>query len=113
MPGISGTLEERFWKKVNKTESCWLWKGAINAKGYGHLNRGAFGLGVQRAHRTSWEIHNGPIPADKILCHSCDVRHCVNPAHLFLGDNKMNQDDSIQKGRKKRGEDGRFAGVTE
>src|SRR5213593_4876701 len=25
----------RFWSKVQKTESCWLWEGAKDAKGYG------------------------------------------------------------------------------
>jgi len=30
-----GTREEWFWQKVDKTSGCWLWTGALNAKGYG------------------------------------------------------------------------------
>jgi hypothetical protein len=86
---------ERFWSKVNKTESCWLWQGASR----GHY--GAFKLRhrVVSVHRLSWEIHFGEIPDFKVVCHSCDVEKCVNPEHLFLGTSGDNMRDASRKGR--------------
>lgn len=69
---------DRFWERVDKTESCWLWTGALH-KGYGRIQN----AGVDhQAHRFSYELHVGPIPDGLVLDHLCRVRHCVNPAHL-------------------------------
>ncbi|HXI17769.1 MAG TPA: HNH endonuclease [Chloroflexota bacterium] len=89
-------LQERFWRHVDKSGKCWLWTAATN-RGYG-----AFGLSPTRmmpAHRYSWELHNGPIPAGVLVCHKCDVRACVNPAHLFLGSHLDNTTDMVVKER--------------
>jgi len=65
--------ETRFWKHVNKTDGCWLWMGA-NCKGYGVIgNR----KNLCYAHRLSWEIHNGIIPAGLLVLHHCDTPACV------------------------------------
>lgn len=75
------TVEERFWSKVasrNEGE-CWLWIGAKNAQGYGHLSIN----GAQfKAHRWSFQRHVGLIPDGFQIDHLCRVRNCVNPAHL-------------------------------
>jgi hypothetical protein len=72
------TVAERFWPKVNKTESCWLWLAAVT-DGYGMfwLDRR-----YQKAHRVAYEMLVGPIPEGLQLDHLCRVRNCVNPAHL-------------------------------
>jgi hypothetical protein len=88
---------DRFWARVEKTETCWIWLGAINKYGYG-----AVGINgkVLRAHRISWAIANGRTPTPKeFVCHSCDNRPCVNPGHLWLGDNRSNMADCVAKGR--------------
>ncbi len=96
-------VEERFWGHVEKTEGgCWLWTGIILESGYGQF----WGNGKKhRAHRFSWELANGPIPDDLIVCHSCDVRACVNPEHLWLGTTLDNQRDCVAKGRKRTGDE--------
>lgn len=91
-----GTLEDRFWKRVEKTDTCWGWSGPFNRKGYGWLtvNRRPF-----LAHRFSYQLHIGPIPDDMFVCHHCDNPACVRPEHLFLGTNLDNMRDMYAKGR--------------
>lgn len=71
--------EERFWTKVNKTDTCWLWTAAVNAYGYGYVRTTT---GVRVAHRVAYELLVGQIPDGLQLDHLCRNRACVNPAHL-------------------------------
>ena len=98
--GYAEPLEDRFWKYVNKTDSCWLWTGSANI--YGDIFK--IGVGKMLAHRASWEIHFGEIPDDIKVLHKCDVPLCVNPEHLFLGTTLDNIADKVSKGRQPRGE---------
>ncbi len=78
------TEAERFWSKVDKTPTCWLWNASVNGWGYGRFITG--GRANRRewmAHRYSYEALIGPLPKDRpTLDHLCRVRRCVNPAHL-------------------------------
>ena len=69
-----------FWKHVEKTDGCWLWRGAIKPDGYGqvrrHPRRNIY------AHRFAYELEVGPIPEGLTLDHLCRVRACVRPSHL-------------------------------
>lgn len=84
----------RFWSKVEKTDGCWLWRGALYGGGYAMV-----GKPPRRGNRVSWELAYGPIPKGMFVCHKCDVRHCVRPDHLFLGTHDDNMRDMWAKGR--------------
>lgn len=75
-------VAERFWSKVHKTETCWLWTGWRNPNGYGRIWLGDVGRREAFAHRVAYELLVGAIPEELQLDHLCRVKHCVNPAHL-------------------------------
>ena len=87
----------RFFSKVEQTNTCWIWTGARNQYGYGMflVKRGK----TRGAHRFSFETFVGPIPEGHDVCHTCDVRNCVNPAHLWSGTTSENLRDCSAKGR--------------
>lgn len=79
-------LDKRFWAKVDKTDSCWLWRGAVHVRS-GH---GMFGWDRKNnsitlyAHRYSYERLVGPIPTNMVIDHTCQITNCVNPQHLEI-----------------------------
>lgn len=91
----------RFWKYVKKANGCWKWTGSKDNHGYGQIriavNR------CEKAHRISWEIHNGPIPEGLWVLHKCDNPECCNPEHLFTGTLQDNIMDMVKKGRQSKG----------
>lgn len=95
-------IKERFLSKVDTRgdEECWIWKSSVNKNGYGKF-------GVTTAHRMSYILFVGNIPDGMLVCHTCDNPPCVNPKHLFLGNNLDNIRDCVNKGRqhKQGGED--------
>lgn len=90
-------LANRFWRRVKKTDDCWLWVGTGLRNGYGRMIRDGKPL---LAHRAAYEIQIGPIPDGMLVCHRCDNRRCVRGDHLFLGTNADNNRDCINKGRR-------------
>lgn len=97
---MKNVLEQRFWSKVQKTESCWLWTGSKDRYGRGRINVSGKPL---VASRVAWILVHKTIPGGHVL-HHCDNPSCVNPDHLFLGTQLENQQDSVAKGRHARGE---------
>ncbi len=95
MPKVTDPLI-LFMRKVQKTDTCWLWIGHRQEYGYGKFRWQ--GEAVQ-AHRVSWELHRGHIPKGVQICHKCDNPPCVNPDHLFLGTQSDNMQDCKRKGR--------------
>lgn len=98
MTGKHGTPVERFWSKVRPEigDACWIWAGSRDNCGYGKIR---IVRSASMAHRLSWEIHYGPIPAGLCVLHRCDNPPCVRPDHLFLGTHQENMRDRDMKGR--------------
>ena len=90
-------VSARFWSKVKKTRSCWLWTGSNDRKGYGRININA--RGVVFANRVSWVMANGDLPENTCVLHRCDNPACVRPKHLFVGAMTDNHKDMRAKGR--------------
>jgi len=92
------TIKERLLNFciIDKKSECWNWISSKNEKGYGAIsikNKHCI------AHRESYKIFIGKIPKKQLVCHRCDNPSCINPSHLFLGNDKINSDDKIKKGR--------------
>lgn len=102
-------IEQRFWKYVKKTNTCWEWIGGINKAGYGRISQKPK---VFLAHRYSFVLHKGDIPKYQFVLHSCDNPKCVNPEHLRLGGYQENCDDMYARGRAVLGENRSQAKLT-
>lgn len=87
---------DRFWRDVEKTDGCWLWTGARTSDGYGSVRVEGRMVG---AHRVAYELAHGAMPTGTSVLHTCDVRSCVRPDHLFLGTQEDNVRDMVAKGR--------------
>jgi len=87
-----------FFEKVEKTQTCWIWKGAKTSSGYGVYT---YKSKYMRAHRASYLMFKGEIPTYALVLHSCNVRDCVNPDHLHLGTPKSNMDEMVLRNRQK------------
>jgi hypothetical protein len=81
------TAEERFWAKVKKTDTCWLWTAARFRGGYGQFR---MDRKIVSAHRIAYALVKGPIPEGLHIDHICRVRHCVNPDHLEAVTKRVN-----------------------
>lgn len=91
---------ERFWTKITITPTCWWWNRSTSGHRYGHFrcsDRNVY------AHRFAYQVYYGVDPGPSFVCHKCDNPRCVNPLHLFLGDQKANMRDAISKKRHAHG----------
>lgn len=88
---------DRYTDKISSTSGCWLWTGYLDKDGYGKIIYS--NKRTAKAHRFSYTRYIGKIPAGMLVCHTCDIRNCVNPEHLFIGTSRDNTQDMVSKGR--------------
>jgi len=79
-PFILAPAVTRFVRMFDAGEpsECWVWRGA-KVMGYGCLRVDGK---VTLAHRFSYELFIGPIPAGLHIDHLCVNPPCVNPTHM-------------------------------
>ena len=93
------TLLQRFEEKYipEPNTGCWLfWFGTTAQMGYGRVYRSKRSI---RATHVSYELFKGKVPKGKMVLHTCDVRCCVNPDHLYVGTRKQNMKDARERHR--------------
>lgn len=94
-------LMKRIWDHIDKTETCWLSKYAIEKTGYTYILINHKHVGFHRLmlfwsdQSKTAELADGK---KWQTCHTCRHRHCVNPAHLYWGTAKDNSDDRVKDG---------------
>lgn len=90
---VRPTLADRFWAKVEKTDTCWNWTGSKNRGGYGNIAPAPRSGGSKLSHRVSHEMASGPIPDGMDIDHTCFNHSCVNPDHLRAATRKENMEN--------------------
>jgi len=97
-------VRERFFKHVNKTETCWLWTACCCNNGHGQFS---YNGKTVLAHRFSLLLAGHTIPEGMCVCHAphsiCGHRNCVNPQHLRVDTIAANNRDMIADGTSTRG----------
>lgn len=120
-PGTRGPIPiapaDRLEKFLEKTDTCWIFHGQRDKKGYGRIIVGSAADGTRKlmlAHQLAYILAYGPLPEDKpFVLHSCDNPPCCNPEHLRAGTIAENNAEMAAKKRAARGEKHHWAKLTE
>lgn len=90
--------DQRFWNLVEKTEECWLWKGAVIKTGYGLFQvHPDHWIKTSTVHRIAYQLTRGEIPKKHKVFQSCKNKICVNPDHLYAATRQVRVKPPIPK----------------
>lgn len=92
-------LNNRFWDKVERTNTCWNWIGSLTDRGYGEF---VVNKKKRKAHILSWMDFHQADTNGLCVCHTCDNPKCVNPEHLYLGTPQDNMNDKVARNRQSK-----------
>src|SRR6266852_6906861 len=81
-PYLDSSFRRKFWKRVRRTDTCWVWTGARSSGGYGQIR---LRYSLWYTHRLSWVMAKRPLILGQLIMHKCDNPSCVRPSHLVIG----------------------------
>ena len=102
IPELTREDQDRFEANVfpEPMSGCFLWAAACAGRGYGTISIDGKDF---PAHRVAYVLAGNELSTDDLLLHKCDVRCCVSPDHLYIGDSQRNASDLAIRERGVRG----------
>lgn len=100
-PSSMTEKEMRVWLLSNirvDENGCWLWQLGRSG-GYGKV---VYDGKNQAAHIVCYTLFVGPVPDGKQLNHSCNIKLCCNPTHVYPGTQADNGADMRAAFRQRR-----------
>lgn len=72
---------------IADANGCWLWQGSKDKYGYALI-------GHSLVHGVVLRMGGQKCLIGEEICHKCNIKHCVNPEHLYSGTHKQNMQDA-------------------
>lgn len=101
---LEAKVEELLANGTRIHGDCLICHLATNAKGYCSVGIGGRNGIKFRAHRLVYIVRKGLIAPDLMALHTCDIRNCIEPEHIYAGTAAQNTADMVSRGRHSNGD---------